>query len=97
MRGLAGAIELLGHGAVAAVSVAAAQALWNERSAGPPLAVVALIGSAAVSVQSLYWTVLPHQTVPGSKRPLAALAIVHAAVWLLYLKHSRRIREILGR
>ena len=94
MRGVPGAIELVFHGIVAAVSVAAAQALWSERPSGPSLAAVALIGSAAATVQTVYWTALPHQTVPGSERLIAALAIGHAAIWLVYLSRSRRIREI---
>jgi len=92
MRGVPGGIELLFHGAVAALAVAAAQALWNERPSGRMLAAVALIGSAAATVQSLYWTALPNQTVPGTERLIAALAIGHAASWLLYLGGSRRIR-----
>jgi hypothetical protein len=94
MRGTAGAIELVFHGIVAALAVAASQALWNERPSGPMLAAVALIASAAATVQSLYWTALPHQTVPGSERVIAALAIAHAAIWLVYLRRSRRIRAI---
>jgi hypothetical protein len=97
MRGLPGAIELFVHGIVAALAVAAAQALWSERPSGPSLAAVALIGSAAATVQTVYWTALPHQTVPGSERLISALAIGHAAIWLLYLGRSRRIREISGR
>jgi hypothetical protein len=49
-----GAIELLFHGAVAALAVAAAQAFWNERPSGRILAAVALIGAKAATVQSLY-------------------------------------------
>ena len=94
MRGAPGAIELLFHGAVAALAVAAAQALWNERPSGPMLAAVALIASAAAAVQSLYWTALPHQIVPGTERVFAALAIGHAAIWLVYLSRSRRVRAI---
>jgi hypothetical protein len=94
MRGVPGAIELLFHGIVAAVAVAAVQALWNERPSGPILAAVALIGSAAATVQSLYWTALPNQTVPGTERVIAALAIAHAAIWLVYLTRSRHIRKM---
>jgi hypothetical protein len=97
MRGAPGVIELLVHGLVAALSVAAAQALWNEQPSGPRLAAAALIGSAAATVQSLYWTYLPRQTVPGSERPIAAIAIALAAVWLVYLKRSRLIRDITSR
>lgn len=97
MRGVPGAIELVFHGIVAALSAAAAQALWNERPSGPSLAAMALIGSAAATVQTVYWTALPHQTVPGSERLISAFAVGHAAIWLVYLHRSRRIREIARR
>lgn len=86
MRGIAGALELLFHGAVAALAIAAVRALMGELPIGPPLAAAALVASAAASVQSLYWSALPNQTVPGSELPLAAFAIVHASAWLIYLR-----------
>jgi hypothetical protein len=94
MRGAAGVAELLFHGLVAALSVAAARALWGALPIGPPLAAAALVGSAAAAVQSLYWSVLPHQTMPGDELPLAAGAVLHAGAWLVYLARSRRIREM---
>jgi hypothetical protein len=94
MRGAAGALELVFHALVAAVSVAAARALWNVAPAGPLLAAIALVASAAATVQTLYWTALPHQTIPGTEALLSALATGHAAIWLVYLKLSRRVRAI---
>jgi hypothetical protein len=94
MRGAAGVVELLFHGLVAALSVAAARALWSALPIGPPLAAAALVGSAAAAVQSLYWSALPHQTMPGDELPLAAGAVLHAGAWLVYLARSRRIREM---
>lgn len=93
MRGIGGAVELLFHGAVAALSIAAVRALWSALPVGPPLAAAALVASAAATVQSLYWSVLPHQTSPGTELPIAVVAIVHATLWLIYLKRSRRVRE----
>jgi hypothetical protein len=92
MRGPLGALELAAHGVVAALSVAAFRTLWTAAPVGPLLAKTALIGSAAASVQSLYWSVLPHQTKPGDELPLAIVAVVHAAVWVAYLGRSRRFR-----
>lgn len=89
MRGPLGVLELFWHGAVAAIAVAAAHALWNESPAGPRLAAVAVTLSAVASVQSLYWSVLPHQTMPGDERILATLSIAHAAFWLVYLSRRR--------
>ncbi len=89
MRGGAAVIELMWHGVVAALSVAAGWSLWTSRPHGPPMAAAALIASALTSVQSLYWSVLPSQTMPGDRLMLAVLAVLHAAAWLVYLARSR--------
>ena len=96
MRGVPGLVELLCHGLVAAVSVAAGVALWKESPAGPVLARVAVVAITVAGVQSLYWSVLPSHVFP-SDRPFLALAIVaHGAAWLLYLHRSKRIRALGG-
>lgn len=94
MRGTLGIFELSAHGVVTALSVAAGWALWQRRPHGPPLARAALIGQAIVGVQSLYWSVLPTQTPPGSELPLAALSVGHAVLWLVYLQRSPVVRSI---
>lgn len=90
MRGAPAAAELIVHGMVAALAVAAAWSLWNGADHGPALAILALALSAAVSVQSLYWSRLPRQTPPGAHFPFALLAALHAAGWMAYLTVSRR-------
>jgi hypothetical protein len=85
MRGAPALFELTAHAAIAAVSVAAAWSLWNGSTHGTKLAVVALVLSAAASVQSVYWSRLPRQTPPGAELPVAAIAVVHASGWILYL------------
>src|SRR5262245_52408274 len=74
MRGTLGLLELAFHGGVAAIAMAAARALWIESPAAPRLASVAVIASAIVNVQSLYWSVLPQQVAPGDELWRAALA-----------------------
>lgn len=93
MRGPLGVVELLWHGAVAVTAVAAARALWSESPAGTRLAVIAVTASAIASVQSHYWSVLPHQTQPGDERILATLSVVHAVFWLVYLGWRHRVRS----
>jgi hypothetical protein len=93
-RGTLGALELLFHGVVAATAVAAVRALWGPMPSARTFAAIGLIASAAASVQSLYWSVLPHQTMPSDKPLIAGAAIVHALVWLAYLARSRRVREL---
>lgn len=85
-RGLAGVSELLVHGAVAALAVAAIRALWNGMPSGVMLARAALVASALATVQSHYWSVLPHQTMPGDRLPLAAIGVLVAGLWLVYLR-----------
>ena len=97
MRGAPAVIELLTHGGSAGLSVAASRALSNENPAGPGLAAVALTVAAILGVQSLYWSSLPHNTMPGDKLPLAVVTVAHSAAWLIYPRRSRRVRAISGR
>jgi hypothetical protein len=91
-RGVLAIFELLFHGAVAALAVAAARALWERMPPAPLLTRSALVLSAVASWQSLYWSVLPHQTFPGDRLPLAVLAALVSGGWLIYLRR----REIVG-
>jgi hypothetical protein len=86
--------ELLLHGTVAAFSAAAGFALWTARPHGPALAAAAVIAGAAIGVQSLYFSILPNQTMPGDEWLIALFIIAHAAAWLVYLFRSERIRQI---
>ena len=90
MRGAAAGVELVAHALVAAIAVAAAWALWNGADHGPFLGTLAILLSAATSVQTLYWSGLPQQTPPGAPLPLAVLAAAHAAGWVGYLQFRGR-------
>jgi hypothetical protein len=96
MRGPGAVMELIAHAAVAALAVGAAWALWIGNPRAPAFAVVALVASAAAAVQSLYWSSLPGQTMPGDHLPLALLAVAHAAGWIAYLRISQRVRTTYG-
>jgi hypothetical protein len=97
MRGPAGVAELSAHAVVTAFAFASGWALWIGNPNAPALTEIALVACAAATVQSLYWTWLPHNTMPGDRLPIAAVAVVHAAGWVLYLRRSRRVRERLTR
>lgn len=92
MRGVPALVELTAHAVAAIVTVAAAWGLWIRHPQSPALAGVAVAASAAVTVQSLFWTSLPGSAVPGEKLPLSIVAIAHAAGWIAYLRYSRRVR-----
>ena len=94
MRGAAGVAELGVHAAIAAIAVAAAWGLWIRNPHSPTLASIALGASAAATIQTLYWSRLPGNAVPGEKLPLSILAIAHAAGWITYLRRSRRVRAV---
>jgi hypothetical protein len=90
MRGTPAVLELAIHAIVAAVSAAAGFAIWTGSDAVPPLAFVAVAAATVIAVQSLYWSFLPHQTMPGDKLPLALLNGLHGAAWLMYLRRRGR-------
>ena len=95
MRGSAGVLELVAHAAVAAIAVAAGWGLWVGNTGAPRMAEIAVVLCAAAAVQSLYWTRLPHDVMPGDRLPLAVLAMAHATGWMMYLRKSRRVRSLL--
>jgi hypothetical protein len=95
MRGPAGATELIAHAVVVAFAVAAGWGLWVGNPGAPAMAEIAVGLCAAASIQSLYWTRLPHDVVPGDRLPLAILAIAHATGWMIYLRKTRHVRSLL--
>jgi hypothetical protein len=96
MRGTPGVVELAGHAATAIVAVSAGWGLWVRNPNAPILASIAVAASSVVTIQSLYWTYLPGNAVPGEQLPLSILAIAHAAGWIAYLRKSRRVRIVYG-
>ena len=90
MRGPGAVVELLTHVSVAALAVAAAWSLLNDAPHASSLAVAAVLLSALVTVQSLHWSALPRQTAPGDERFFSAIAVAHSAMWVVYLKWSKR-------
>jgi len=94
MRGLAGVVELSAHAVITALAVAAGWGLWIGNPKAPIFAAIALAACAVASVQSLYWTRLPGNTMPGDRLPLAVAAIAHATGWMVYLRKSRRVRSL---
>jgi hypothetical protein len=92
MRGTPGVVELAAHAVIAVASAAAAWALWIRNPRAPMLASIAVAASALATIQSLYWTYLPGNAVPGEALPLSGAAIAHAAGWIAYLRKSRRVR-----
>jgi hypothetical protein len=85
-RGAIGILELLFHGAAAALAVGAVRALSTGLPSAVMLGRAALVVSALATIQSQYWSVLPHQTMPGDRMPLVATAVLVAALWLVYLR-----------
>lgn len=90
-RGVLAVCELVAHACVAMVAAGAGLALINEAPDGRRLAIVAIAFTAARVLQSLYWSVLPNNSVPGSEWFQAAitLTISLAAITALSARSSR--------
>jgi hypothetical protein len=88
VRGWLAVLELIAAGAVAAISAAAAWSLLTWQPHGIPLARLALVLSAARGVQSVYWTMLPSDVVPGTQVIYAIAFVALSTAWLIYLSRS---------
>ena len=86
-RGFPAILELIAHGAIAAVAAAAIAALVSESPAAPRLSAIAIVLVAAATIQSQFVSWLPRQTSPGQAVPTA---VVFATVSLLLLAWLRR-------
>jgi hypothetical protein len=85
-RGAAAAIELVIHGLVAALAAAAGLALWNSAADGRRLATLAVIAVVLRTIQSLYWSSLPSNTVPGDETLIASVALLFGTIAVLMIQ-----------
>ena len=88
-RGSVAVLELLAHGVVAAAAAAAGFALLNRAPDGPRLATFAVIAVAFRTVQSLYFSVLPDNTSPGTEPLYVAVTAVVAIAAVVILRRQR--------
>lgn len=89
MRGPLAWIELAVHGAVAALCAVAGRMIRLGAPAATTLALAGILARAAVTIQSLSWTLLPVDVAPGTRGPHLALACVNAAIWLAVVAWTR--------
>jgi hypothetical protein len=89
-RGLIPATELATHGSIAALAAAGGLALWNGAPSATRLATAAIVAVSARTIQSLYWSTLPHNVMPGDESSVAAATMVIAAIALLVVMRSAR-------
>lgn len=85
-RGWLPVLELGAHAAVAALCAGAGVALLNEGPGARRLATFAILASIARVVQSLYWSALPSNVVPGDEPFYAGVAGVIAALALMVVR-----------
>lgn len=90
MRGAPAVIELAVHGISAMLCATAGWMLWAGAPAGLTLAATAVTAAGLVFLQSLFLTVLPRNTAPGERLPLALVTCAHTAVWLTILARAAR-------
>jgi hypothetical protein len=89
-RGAAAIVELLVHGVVAALAMAAAWALLIAHPDGERFAMFAVVAATATAIQDLFWSALPSQTKPGDEWPIAAAYLLNGTFWLGYLRRRAR-------
>ena len=89
MRGPLAWIELAVHGAVAALCAVAGRMVRVGAPAATTVAVAGILARASVTIQSLFWTLLPLDVAPGTRGPSVALACVSAAIWLAVVAWTR--------
>jgi hypothetical protein len=90
VRGLPALVEIGAHGVAAAVSAAAGWMLWVRSPSAFAFAAIAVAANGIATIQSLYWSMLPRQSAPGERLPLALLTLAVTAFWLLFLRLGRR-------
>ena len=89
-RGWLPALELVVHGAVAAVAAAAGLALMNRTPAAHRLATVAVLASCARTIQSVSFSALPNETVPGQEPYVVIAALTFTILALAIIRRSAR-------
>ena len=92
-RGAPAAVELVAHGAVAALCAAAGLGLWNGAPDARRLAMLAVVVSLLRTAQSLYWSALPGNTPPGDEPWILGATLLAALVAMAVLR-TRRARAI---
>jgi len=89
MRGAPAILELIVHGAAAMLCATAGWMLMIQAPAALDAAAVAVIVSAIVRIQLLFWSVLPRNLAPGERLPLSALACANALFWLVMIGRAK--------
>jgi hypothetical protein len=86
VRGPLAWLELSVHAIVAMTCAVAGRMLRIDSPSATTVAAAGVIARAIISLQSLFWTVLPRDVAPGMRLPLALLACAIAIVWLAVIR-----------
>ncbi len=89
-RGWLSGVELLLHALVAAVNAAAGMSLLNRTPSSHRLATVAVLAACARTIQSVSFSTLPNETVPGQEPYVIVAALTAAIVALAIIRRSAR-------
>ena len=89
-RGWLVALELLIYGAVAALNAAAGLALLNRTPAAFRLATIAVLATCARTIQSVSFSALPNDVVPGQEPYVIVATLAVTIVALAIIRRSGR-------
>jgi hypothetical protein len=91
VRGASVAGVLVARLIVTALCIAAGRALLDRRPAGPQMARVALLFSAAVQLFAFLTPYFPSNRMPGDTPLYVAVTTAYYGGWLVYLARSKRV------
>jgi|SRR5687767_9372588 len=92
-RGPVAIVELVTHALVAALATGGALALINHSPVATRVATAAIVASGVRVLQSLYWTALPSDTIPGQHAVSATVAIVFGTVSVWAVRRAGRASQ----
>jgi hypothetical protein len=75
---------------IAALAAAGGLALFNDSPSAPRLGGAAVVAVALRTLQSLYFSTLPHSVVPGDESSIAVVTVVAAALGVIVIQRSAR-------
>lgn len=93
VRGAALGLLLVARIATAAFGLAAGLALMARQPAAVTMARISLVLTASVDTFVYLTPYFPSNRVPGDEWLYVAGTMIYAALWLLYLARSRRVRQ----
>ena len=93
LRGFGLAVIIVARLLAAALGIAAGLAVFGRRPGAVGLANASLVASAAIDVLVYATPYFPNTRPPGDATIILIASLAYYAIWLLYLRRSKRVRN----